>query len=88
MGDITLNGALRARPVMASRLAWLAALLVTLAGTLALAAPSAAAAARSGGRAVAAPPGVSVLGSQLLKDGVPWSPGGSRSSGWSLPTGR
>lgn len=87
MGDITLNGALRARPVMASRLAWLAALLVTLAGTLALAAPSAAAAARSGGRAVAAPPGVSVLGSQLLKDGVPWLPRGVQIVGLVAPDG-
>lgn len=85
MGDITLNGALRARSAVAIRLACLAGLLLTLAA-IALASPGAAA-ARSGGRALGAPPGVSVLGSQLLKDGVPWIPRGVQIVGLVAPDG-
>lgn len=89
----------RARPrsvsVRASRLASLAGLVMTLLGAVGLGSPGVAAAARSGGhavagartRAVAAPPGISVLGPQLLKDGVPWIPRGVQIVGLVAPDG-
>ena len=74
-----------ASPQRRSRLLRLLPPLIAASAALMLAAPQGASAALAGGRAIASPPGVSVLGSQLLNDGVPWIPRGVQIVGLVAP---
>jgi cellulase (glycosyl hydrolase family 5) len=89
MGDLTLNSVLRARPAVtlatlsrSARPRLLLALVACAAAVLALASPGD---ARAASRRAVGPPGISVLGSQLLKNGVPWIPRGVQIVGLVAP---
>ena len=89
MGDLTLNGVLRARPAggLARLLrAFSCALLLAMAA-IAATAPALAwpGDARAASRRVTGPPGITVLGPQLLKNGVPWIPRGVQIVGLVAP---
>jgi hypothetical protein len=88
MGDPTLTGGMRARPAGRSaelrraRSRALLGLVATAVTALALCLPGVAAAA---GRRAVGPPGITVLGPHLLKNGVPWIPRGVQIVGLVAP---
>lgn len=85
MRSLPVNWPERLRPAAVGRLL---VLLLALYAISLLAIPgSSAASVGRGAAAVGPPPGVSVLGSQLVKDGVPWLPRGVQIVGLVAPDG-